>query len=131
MRKPIPLAVLKPLSTTPFKTDEFSLNQFATAMGWHLEGDAKSGQTAYYVIGDDANSDMLTLAELKAIIKADAIDPVFYNANNSYGVNQHWLHSLMQFYAECQRAWDEHEARTKALIGTPAGRIWRAKEHQR
>lgn len=121
----IPLAVLKPLAKGPWKYDDWSLTQFAWALEIHREGDWRSGQTSYYAMHDDCNSDMMTTAELKAIIKADAIDPAFYNADNGYGLNQHWLHSMCQFYAECTKAWIEHEKRTQAILGTPAGRIWR------
>lgn len=128
MIKPIPLAVLKPLAAGPYKADaEWSLIQFATALEWHRERDARSGLTCKYAVSAEGSSgNMLNSTELKAIITADAIDPEFYcSTGDRYGVNQHWLHSLMQFYAECTKAWEEHEARTQALIGTPAGRIKR------
>jgi len=46
-------------------------------------------------------------------------------AHAGTAVNQHWLHSLEQFYAEATVAWQEHCRRTDELIGTAAGRIAR------
>jgi hypothetical protein len=39
------------------------------------------------------------------------------------GVNQHWLFSLEQFYAEATVAWKKHQERTAVRLGAPAGRI--------
>jgi hypothetical protein len=65
---------------------------------------------------------LLSRTELRAIVRDDAIQPEMYNGA---AVNQHWLHSLEQFYAEVTVAWQEHCRRTDALLGTPSGRIAR------
>lgn len=122
----IPLAVLKPLAKGPWKYDDYALTQFATVLESHHKNDMRDGGTCTYVLGamgGGFNDDMMTLGELKAIVKAGAIDQTFHT---EHGVNQHWLHSMCQFYAECTKAWIEHEKRTQAILGTPAGRIWRA-----
>lgn len=120
----IPLAVLKPLAKGPWKYGEYDLTQFAYLLESHHVNDMRDGGTCSYFLGGVSgfNDDMMTPDEFKGIVKAGAINPEFYYKD---GVNQHWLHSMCQFYAECTKAWVEHEKRTKALLGTPAGRIFR------
>lgn len=122
-RKIIPMAVLKPLAKGPWEHDDFALTQFSSALKLHRESDVKQGGTCTYSMANDSNKDMLTTAEFEEIIKVGAIDPVFHGGG--IDCNQYWLHSLMQFYAECTKAWAEHEKRTQSLLGTPAGKIWR------
>lgn len=123
----IPLAVARLLAKGPWKYDEYALNQFAAMVEHHSANDHRGGLTCAYFLSDEPgfNSDMLTPKEFAAIVKAGAIDPHFHHEG---GVNQHWLHSLMQFYAECTKAWIDHQERTKAILGTPAGRIYRKPE---
>jgi len=119
--KPIPLAVLKPLSTSLWKYDDYSQGKFATMTEWHR--DRETNCACAYFLRDDTDGELLTLSEFKAIVKAGAVDPAFHYQT---GVNQHWLHSLEQFYAVVYKEWRAHEARTKALLGTPSGRIYRS-----
>jgi hypothetical protein len=63
----------------------------------------------------------ITREGLVGIIREGAIHPDFYIGAD--WVNQHWLHSLQQFYAEKSVAWRQHCERTDALLGTPSGRL--------
>jgi hypothetical protein len=124
----IPLAVLKPL-TEAWDSSEYALNKFATQIENHSHADNKTGTTSRYFFSDShaGMEEMLTKKELAAIIKSGIIPDAFYNEHEnggSIGLNQHYLHSLEQFYAHCQAEWDKHLTRTNA-IGTSAGNIWR------
>jgi len=128
----IPIAILKPL-TEKWDSDDYSLNKFAWGIEVHFDADKETNTTSRYSISDNSCDPTQTLnkKQLAAIIKTGIIPAVFYNehetSNGDYiGLNQHYLHSLEQFYAHCQAEWDKHIARTDALIGTPAGRIWRS-----
>lgn len=121
--KPIPLSALSPLTTTLWRSDDFSLGKFAQHLASHESADREAGVTCRYDL--DVFTCSLTPDEVRAMIADDVIDPVFH-ADDGQSVNQHWLHSMDQFYAEVTKAWRNHLDRTNAIIGTPAGRIHRA-----
>ncbi|MDA8348207.1 MAG: hypothetical protein M0038_05290 [Pseudomonadota bacterium] len=119
--KLIQKSILAPLAKTAWSHDAFSLHKFGTLLQHHAEADLTDGATCCYHLSDDKEvSNTITACELRAIVNEGAIQP-----NMHYGdaVNQHWLHSLEQFYAEVTVAWQAHQQRTDALAGTPAGRI--------
>ncbi|MGC8520130.1 MAG: hypothetical protein ACP5P4_16685 [Steroidobacteraceae bacterium] len=119
--KPIPRSVVAPLTKTRWAHDRWSLNKFRTMLEHHANADRLDGLTCAYFLSESAG-EFLSPAELRAIVRDDAIQPEMYNGA---AVNQHWLHSLEQFYAEVTFAWQEHCRRTDALLGTPSGRIAR------
>jgi hypothetical protein len=126
----IPMAILSPL-TEAWDSSDYALNKFEELIEDHAEEDKKTNTTCRYFISDDSCDPAQTLnkKQLSAIIKTGIIPAVFYNEHENegcIGLNQHYLHSLEQFYAHCQAEWDKHLTRTDALIGTPAGRIWRS-----
>ncbi|MBU3637368.1 hypothetical protein [Polynucleobacter sp. es-MAR-4] len=55
------------------------------------------------------------------MLKDRVVHEVFHDGEG--WVNQHYIHSLEQFYAVVTREWNMHLSRTQALIGTPAGTI--------
>jgi len=124
MSKPIPKSVLAALAKTPWAHDEWSLGKFATLLEHHADADRRDGLTCSYVLCEatDEAGERLKRSELRAMVLEGAIPPEMHDGD---AVNQHWLHSLEQFYAEATVAWQEHCRRTEALIGTPAGRIAR------
>lgn len=117
----IPLAILKPLTRGRWRRSEYDLNKFDSCIEIHKQRDFESGNTCAYAINE--YTDSLKPDEMKAIINADAIDPVFHKSGVM--VNQHWQHSIEQFYAEVTKAWDEHCQRVEALKDTPSGKIFR------
>ncbi len=116
--KPIPKSILNALGRGPWRCRKEDLNKFVTWLTWHAEGDKRDGVTCAYRVG--VLGDSLTAVEMSSIVKEGAIQPEMHRNGC---VNQHWLHSLEQFYAECSAAWNAHVRRTDALIGTPAGTI--------
>ncbi len=123
--KPIPLAVLAPLAASPWPHDAYNLGKFAEMLAHHAEGDKRSGLTSSYILRPGEGDEGLTAEEMRAIALAGAVpDGMYREGKESVGVNQHWLHSLEQFYAEVTVAWQAHVKRTEALVGTPAGRTW-------
>lgn len=118
--KPIPKSILNALGRGAWSCRHEDLNKFVTWLTWHAAGDMRDGQTSSYRVG--VSDDSLTTAEMDSIIREGAIQPEMHRNGC---VNQHWLHSLEQFYAECSAAWNAHVRRTDALIGTPAGTITR------
>lgn len=119
--KPIPRSILTPLTKTLWAHDDWSLGKFRRLLEHHADADRRDGLTCAYFLSDSAGA-ILTRTELSAIVRDGAIQPEMYNGA---AVNQHWLHSLEQFYADVTVAWQEHVRRTDALLGTPAGRIAR------
>ena len=113
-KSPIPEAMLAPLVNTRWKTDKYRLNIFKIRLENHRPADEEEGFTSHYL-----NLEYLgvTDEELDAIRE---VMPSAFLADDD-GINQHYLHSLEQFYAETQKAWNEHVERTEALLGTPAG----------
>lgn len=126
MNQTIPIEVLKPLAAGVWKSDEYACNKFATLIKSHHESDHQHGLTCFYettskfAIG-------ITSDELSEIVEAGAIDPSFHFGTR---VNQHWEHSLEQFYAVVTKEWNEHLSRTAALLGTPSGVIARPANDQ-
>jgi len=120
----IPESILKPLGNTCWRYDDHSVGKFAWAIDLHAQADKRSGLTCRYAVGQSrGDSEGLTRAEFDDIAAEGAIRPEFHRDG---GVNQHWQHSLEQFYAVAYREWRAHQARTDALLGTSAGRISRA-----
>lgn len=117
----IPKSILAPLSNGTWKSDAYSLDKFALCIKSHAADDQASGLTCK----QSHDGSGLTCAEFAAIVAEGAINPVFHDGDYA---NQHWEHSLEQFYAEATKSWQAHLARTDALIGTPAGRISSSKE---
>lgn len=126
--KPIPKSVLAALGASVWKHEPYDLNKFQGLVELHAQGDARSGCTSVYHLSDkraDDFSESISASELQAMIRDGAI-PEWAHTPQGTGVNQHWLHSLEQFYAECTVAWQKHQKRTDALRGTPAGRTGRS-----
>ena len=98
--------------------DDYSCGKFEHCLESHREADIKFGCTAYYNMHPEIQmSDSLShqeFVELLPFIPPELADET--------GVNQHYMHSLEQFYAIVQKEWDAHVKRTNALIGTPMGR---------
>ncbi len=119
--KPIPKSILAPLAKTAWSHDAYSLHKFETLLQHHAAADQMDGVTCWYRLSDSLPGfDSLTASELRAIAREGAIQP---SMHRDTAVNQHWLHSLEQFYAEVTVAWQRHQQRTDALAGAPAGRI--------
>lgn len=105
----------------PVVNDDFDLSPerktfFNDMLAVHQKRDMESGRTAAYVMGE--NNPVLTAEEWENI--KNLIDPVFVRDDM---VNQHYLHSLEQFYSIVQMEWVNHIERTNALIGTAHGKI--------
>ena len=125
----IPLAILKPLVNDDWDCSDYALNKFDELIEHHSEADKRTGTTLFYIFSnmDFDPCKLLTQKELSAIIKTGIIPEVFYREfkdDEKIALNQHYMFSLEQFYAHCQKEWDEHLARTNSLIGTPAGTCW-------
>ena len=121
LAKPIPRSILAPLEATAWAHEEYSLHKFRTLLAHHAEADRADGATCCYVVSDVPDDcSGLTGAEFRAMVCEGAIPPEMHAASS---VNQHWLHSLEQFYAEVTIAWQRHSQRIAELNGTPAGRI--------
>ena len=119
--KPIPRSILAPLASTPWAHDEYSLHKFRTLLAHHAEADRADGGTCCYVVSDvPGDCSGLTGAEFRAMVRERAIPADMHGAN---ALNQHWTHSLEQFYGEVTVSWQQHCQRTAELAGTPAGRI--------
>lgn len=104
--------------STRWKSSNYALNKFDTNLNFHREMDERSGLTCVYTHPEGSHDEGLTRSEVLAM--AEHIPPEFIKGA---AVNQHYEHSLEQFYAHVQKAWDDHVKRTTALIGTAAGRI--------
>lgn len=116
--KPIPHAILAPLAEAVWMHDEYSRTKFAEMLKSHARGDARSDCTSAYNLANYGDS--ISASDLHRMVQEGAIRPEFFSGS---AVNQHWLHSLEQFYAVVFHEWAEHLRRTDAIIGTPAGRI--------
>lgn len=131
--KPIPKAILAPLAKYIWKCDGWSLGKFASLIESHAKKDEQDGCTVQQRLPEDYSyhlSATITATEFAKMVKQGAVRPEFHRQERggSPWVNQHWLHSLEQFYAEVIVAWHRHLERTDALIGTPAGRIRRGRD---
>jgi hypothetical protein len=124
-KKGIPNSILAPLQASGWMHDDYSVSKFQTQLDGHAEGDRLDGMTCAYNIEAAAGLGLITLDELKAMVRENAVQPDFVDGTQ---VNQHWLHSLEQFYAVTYREWLAHLKRTNALIGTAQGRIRRESE---
>jgi hypothetical protein len=123
----IPRSVLKILATYDWKHDDYSCNQFNLALKHHIELDRKEGHTSRYLTQICSyDLENLTKPEINLLAKENAIHPDFYDENS---VNQHYQHSLYQFFAEATKAYANHVKRTDKLIGTASGRIYRTDEY--
>jgi hypothetical protein len=128
--KPIPKAFLDPLREE-WDTSEYCCNAFALTLEYHADGDSRSGLTSRYIHREGGNNEMalkptLIHKELKAMIATGLVPECFYVDNQEHRcieLNQHYQHSLEQFYSSVYALWEQHLERTQALIGTPAGRI--------
>ncbi|MDD4893550.1 MAG: hypothetical protein PHH73_06070 [Candidatus Rickettsiella isopodorum] len=126
--KNIPTEFLQPLIDYRFQSDDWSSNKFKTLIEDHKDKDNKSGYTCRYILRNEINSAMITKNEFEKMIKTGLISEDFYNNKTGYDhieVNQHYIHSLDQFYAVCQKEWDKHLERTENILNTPAGRIYK------
>lgn len=123
--KPIPRAVLEPLASSAWRADEYSLGKFADLLATHANTDQRAGLTSAYWLRSGRDDGSLSGEEMRAIASAGLVPAGMYREGaEAVGINQHWLHSLEQFYAEVTVAWQKHQKRTSALVGTPAGRTW-------
>ncbi len=119
--KPIPRSILAPLAATAWAHDDYSLHKFGNLLAHHAAADRADGATCCYVVSDaPGDCCSLTGAEFRAMVREGAIPPDMHGAN---ALNQHWLHSLEQFYAEATVAWQQHCQRAAELTGRPAGRL--------
>lgn len=127
--KPIPKSVLAALGASVWKHEQHDLDKFQRLVEIHAHGDARHGCTSVYHLSDKRGEndflESISGAELQAMIR-DGATPEWAHTPKGTGVNQHWLHSLEQFFAECTVAWQKHQERTDALRGTPAGRTGRS-----
>jgi len=122
--KKIPSAFLSPLSNTTWSTCDYTLGKFNQMIKHHRLCDLRSGRTSNYVFRAESSGfwDGLTYAEVAPMVKH--IDAEFVAVHGkTVQINQHYIHSLEQFYGHVQKQWGEHLKRTTALIGTPAGKI--------
>ena len=129
LEAPIAASVFAPLTSTRWRSDDYQLHKFETSLETHKREDGRDGHTCVYDLSpgmcEQFNNSILN-AEFKALRKDGVIPTEFYNGDC---VNQHWLHSLEQFYSAVTHEWKKHIARTEALVGTPAGRIARGAKH--
>lgn len=126
-RNGIPKAALALLEDR-WKSDEYTRGKFAQHLEGHADGDRRSGLTSHYTYSKSRPHAFETFSYAELLPLLPVIPADLYRVDdNGIGLNQHYEHSLEQFLAEATHAWDEHVKRTEALIGTPAGRIWRAK----
>jgi hypothetical protein len=114
----IPKSVLNSLSNGPWKHSEHETTKFKILLGKHKPMDDQLGITSAYNLNNLEGS--LTTDDLSRMVAEGVLPPDFHKG---VFVNQHWLHSMEQFFAECTVAWNNHVERTNALIGTPSGRI--------
>ena len=120
----VPMSILKILANGPWMHDESSLNIFDWALSIHKDGDARDKVTCKYAPKSEAfngYNGALTEKEMKSIIDEGVIDDCFYD--DKLCINQHYSHSLQQFFAVCTKEWENHVNRTNKLIGTASGRI--------
>ena len=102
--------ILAPTGAMPALAAQPGADGYAPAAG--------AGPPSQISLAEAMRRDSLTLAEFKAM--KPYIPEPFVHGNC---LNQHYLHSLEQFYAQTQKAWDDHVSRTNALLGTPAGTV--------
>lgn len=122
----IPDSILAILSNDAWKYDDYSLSCFENALELHKEKDERDGGTSKYAPLNEKHQieyGALTIDEIKGMIADGVINSDFYDSE--YCVNQHYLHSLHQFFAVCTKEWENHLNRTDKLIGTTSGRIWK------
>jgi len=119
--EPIPVEILAPLARSRWMTDDYNLEQFEDALEVHADSDRRDGCTCQYVFNPGIDSHPITRAEFLAM--SEHIPDAF---RTDASLNQHYMHSLIQFYAHVQQQWDAHMERTDELLGTPAGRIRRS-----
>jgi hypothetical protein len=119
--KPIPTQVINLLKGEVWLSDDYDLTKFKVTLEYHSDHDNRDGCTAQYWVPDTGSRDT---PPIRKLLESGVVHPDFYQLlEGRAGVNQHYLHSLEQFFGQCQRAWDEHQDRTYALINTPAGTI--------
>lgn len=123
MSNKIPKSILAPLSKYLWACSDFDCSAFETWLKHHQRADSESGCTcAYHLSAYSEVFDGLPATDFEAMRRDGAVPPIFHHGNS---VNQHWLHSLNQFYAVVYREWKLHLKRTGDLVGTPAGTIRR------
>lgn len=125
-RQNIPEAFLKPIIESKWKTGEYDLNKFEHILSSHQVSDNQGGSACYYIISSaDPAEGMLKRSELAPMINSGRIPTNFYSSNEDGAIciNEHYMHSMEQFYAHVQKAWDAHLERTDRLVGKPSGRI--------
>jgi len=119
----IPTQVLNLLKGETWNTEEWHLNKFASCMECHADSDNKHGLTSQYKI-PDAGDDYMP--PIRKLLESGVVDPAFFVLHEGYvSINQHYRHSLEQAMSQCQKAWNDHVARTDKLLGTASGRIYR------
>lgn len=109
-------AFLRPVINDDFDLSPERKTLFDNMLKHHRHRDIDNGRTSFYIM--NKNNPVLTNEEWQEIKKL--IDPVFVQDDF---LNQHYLHSLEQFYSIVQMEWVNHIERTNALIGTPQGKI--------
>ena len=122
----IPEAFLKPIMQSKWKCGEYDLNKFESVLSSHLVSDKQGGSACFYVISStDPAEGMLKRSELAPMINSGRIPQNFYRTtkDGAICINEHYLHSLEQFYAHVQQAWDSHLDRTNKLINQPSGQV--------
>ena len=126
LKTKVPKSVLSLLGKGPWPADERARNKFARLLEVHAATDKRDGNTAFYSHDRDGSTS-ISAKEFAALVADGAIRPEFHRDG---WANQHWEHSLEQFFAEATHAWHQHIKRTDALVGTPAGSCWPKAEVQ-
>ena len=119
----IPIHALSLLRNETWSTEDYHLNKFAICMECHVDSDNRHGSTSQYRIPDAGDRD---IPPIRKLLESGVVDPAFYTLHEGYvSINQHYRHSLEQAMSQCQKAWNDHVARTDKLLGTASGRIYR------
>lgn len=114
----IPAVVATELYSRAWCTDKYSRGKFKEMLKFDEIADAKQGSTSMYIVRRDENDFLAKMADAELIPSE-----MYFIEKGNICINQHWLHSLQQFFAVCQNEWDDHQHRTSQLIGTPQGTI--------
>ena len=117
--KNIPLGLVAPVLNERWNSDEDARTQFAFWLEFHRDADRRDGGTCW--------ESLRSIPGFRRMFSEKEIDALLPHVPEQFkqdrGVNQHYLRSLEQFYAEVQKAYDDHADRTERLAGTVQGRF--------
>jgi len=120
----IPLGLVAPVLSSRWMSDEDARTKFEYWLEYHRDADRRDGGTCQV---DPVRSDewdefgLFSKEEFSQLLPH--VPAQFKTRGTRVGVNQHYLFSLEQFYAEVQKAYDDHVERTERLAGTVQGRF--------